>query len=141
MSEAEVDAKLQSVASFDEIKTEVADSIKAEIESKMSELQTQIQDANARLDDLQTKLTERNAEILTLQNEITALKTEGETKDNALKMANERISTLSGELASHKAGASGVNSALDEITQMPGASNKAGGVSFSAAALEKYLNN
>lgn len=140
MSEAEADNKLQSVKSFDEMKASVEESIKADFNSKLDALQAQMTAANERVDALQTTINELTSENVTLQNEITTLKQEVENKDNALKMANERIASLSGELAAHKAGQSGTHSATDQQTQMPGSTqNKAGGVSFSAADFNKLV--
>jgi len=140
MSEAEADNKLQSVTSFDELKNSVADSIKLDFDAKLDALQSQITEASGRVDALQTTINELTAENLTLQNEVTTLRQEAENKDNALKMANERIAGLSGELAAHKAGQSGTHSATDTLVTMPGGTqNKAGGISFSASDFSKLI--
>ena len=133
MSEAEADQALEGVQSFEDIKADVQSSVSAEMNEKIVELQTQMDKAIGRLDTLQTKINELTSENLTLETKVAELKQEAENKDNALKMANEQIAQLSGELAGYKVGASGQSTAVDGHVKMPGVTqNSAGGVTFSA---------
>jgi uncharacterized coiled-coil DUF342 family protein len=140
MSEAETDQALEGVQSFEDIKADVQNSISAEMNEKFDGLQAQMNEATERLDALQSKINELTAENLTLENKVSELKQEAENKDNALKMANEQIAKLSGELAGHKAGASGQSAAIDGHVKMPGATaNAAGGVTFSGKEFDSLF--
>lgn len=140
MSEAEADQALEGVQNFEDIKTEVQNSISAEMNEKFEGLQAQMNEAASRLDTLQNTIKELTDENLNLVVKVSELKQESENKDNALKMANEQIAQLSGELAGYKVGASGQSTAVDGHVKMPGVTpNKAGGVTFSGKEFDAYF--